>query len=185
MKRSAHVLKLVVALIALVNLSCKDNFAQLKAISQFDALPIGEADTIRVVYTEFAKTIAVLTAPKNIDYTNQPFPYSEFPNGVQVVLYDENNKETHVMADYGVIYSRTDIVDLRGNVFITTPEGAVLNTSQLYWDIKKEWVFTQEYFTFRNEDYDIAANILDASRSFDKITTGPLVGNVLVEEEEL
>jgi len=185
MKRSAHVLKLVVALIVLVNLSCKDNFAQLKTISQFDALPIGEADTIRVVYTEFAKTIAVLTAPKNIDYTNQPFPYSEFPNGVQVVLYDENNKETHVMADYGVIYSRTDIVDLRGNVFVTTPEGAVLNTSQLYWDIKKEWVFTQEYFTFKNEDYDIAANILDASRSFDKITTGPLVGNVLVEEEEL
>jgi LPS export ABC transporter protein LptC len=185
MKRSAHVLKLVVALIALVNLSCKDNFAQLKTISQFDALPIGEADTIRVVYTEFAKTIAVLTAPKNIDYSNQPFPYSEFPNGVQVVLYDENNKETHVMADYGVIYSRTDIVDLRGNVFVTTPEGAVLNTSQLYWDIKKEWVFTQEYFTFKNEDYDIAANILDASRSFDKITTGPLVGNVLVEEEEL
>jgi LPS export ABC transporter protein LptC len=185
MKRSAHILKLVVALIVLVNLSCKDNFAQLKTISQFDALPIGEADTIRVVYTEFAKTIAVLTAPKNIDYTNQPFPYSEFPNGVQVVLYDENNKETHVMADYGVIYSRTDIVDLRGNVFVTTPEGAVLNTSQLYWDIKKEWVFTQEYFTFKNEDYDIAANILDASRSFDKITTGPLVGNVLVEEEEL
>jgi LPS export ABC transporter protein LptC len=185
MKRSAHVLKLVVALIALVNLSCKDNFAQLKTISQFDALPIGEADTIRVVYTEFAKTIAVLTAPKNIDYSNQPFPYSEFPNGVQVVLYDENNKETYVMADYGVIYSRTDIVDLRGNVFVTTPEGAVLNTSQLYWDIKKEWVFTQEYFTFKNEDYDIAANILDASRSFDKITTGPLVGNVLVEEEEL
>ena len=83
------------------------------------------------------------------------------------------------------MYSRTDIVDLRGNVFITTPEGAILNTSQLYWDIKKEWVFTQEYFTFKNEDYDIAANILDASRSFDKITTGPLVGNVLVEEEEL
>ena len=97
----------------------------------------------------------------------------------------ENNKETHVKADYGIMYSRTDIVDLRGNVFITTPEGAVLNTSQLYWDIKKEWVFTQEYFTFKNEDYDIAANILDASRSFDKITTGPLVGNVLVEEEEL
>ena len=128
MKRSAHVLKLVVVLIALVNLSCKDNFAQLKTISQFDALPIGEADTIRVVYTELAKTIAVLTAPKNIDYTNQPFPYSEFPNGVQVVLYDENNKETLVKADYGIMYSRTDIVDLRGNVFITTPEGAVLNT---------------------------------------------------------
>ena len=185
MKQPVHVLKFIAVFVALVSFSCKDNFAQLKTISQFDALPIGEADTIRVVYTELAKTIAVLTAPKNIDYTNQPFPYSEFPNGVQVVLYDENNNETHVKADYGIMYSRTDLVDLRGNVFIIAPEGAVLNTSQLYWDINKEWVFTEEYFTFKNEDYDIAANVLDASRSFNKITTGPLVGNVIVEEEEL
>jgi LPS export ABC transporter protein LptC len=183
MKRPRHFLKFFILVLALVSFSCKDNFAQLKLISQFDSLPVGEADTIRVVYTEFARTVAVLTAPKNIDYTNQPFPYSEFPNGVQVVLYDENDKETHVKADYGIMYSKTDIVDLKGNVLITTPQGAMLNTSQLYWDINKEWVFTQEYFTFKNEDYDIAANVLDASRSFDKITTGPLVGNVLVEEE--
>ena len=65
MKRPAHFLKFMAVLIALVSLSCKDNFAQLKTISQFDALPIGEADTIRVVYTELAKTIAILTAPKN------------------------------------------------------------------------------------------------------------------------
>ena len=183
MNRPTHFLNLVAALILLLSLSCKENFTQFKTINQFDALPVGEADTVRVVYTEFAKTIAVLTAPKNIDFTNQPFPYSEFPNGVQVVLYDEDSKETHVKADYGIMYSKTSVVDLRGNVFITTPEGAVLNTTQLYWDINKEWVFTQEYFTFKNEDYDIAAYILDASRSFDKITTGPLVGNVLVEEE--
>ena len=68
MKRSAHVLKLVVVLIALVNLSCKDNFDQLKTISQFDALPIGEADTIRVVYTELAKTIAA------VSYTHLTLP---------------------------------------------------------------------------------------------------------------
>jgi hypothetical protein len=94
MKRQRTLNCVVAVLIALVVLSCKDNFAQVKTISQFDALPIGEADTIRVVYTELAKTIAVLTAPKNIDYTNQPFPYSEFPNGVEVVFFDENTKET-------------------------------------------------------------------------------------------
>lgn len=183
MRQPVHFSNIFLVLLVLVVCSCKDNFEQVKRISQFDALPVGEADTIRVVYTEDAKTIAILTAPKNVDYTNQPFPYSEFSNGVQVVFYDENDNETYVRADYGIMYNRTDIVDLQGNVHITTPEGADLKTSQLYWDVNREWVFTQENFTFKNEDYDIAANTLDASRSFDKITTGPLVGNVLVEEE--
>ena len=163
--------------------SCKNNYEQVKLLNQFDALPVGEADTIRVVYTDSAQTVAILKAPKNIDYTNQPFPYSEFPIGVEVVFFDENNMETFVKADYGILYNSTNLVDLRGNVQITTPDGADLRTSQLYWDVKREWVFTQENFTFKNKDYDIAAKVLDASRSFKKITTGPLVGSVAVEEE--
>jgi len=166
-----------------VSFSCKNNFEQVKQLNQFDALPVGEADTIRVVYTDSAQTVAILKAPKNIDFTNQPFPYSEFPIGVEVVFFDENNKETFVRADYGIMYNRTNLVDLRGNVRITTPEGADLQTSQLYWDINREWVFTQENFTFKNKDYDIAAKVLDASRSFKRITTGPLTGSVAVEEE--
>lgn len=175
--------KIVFALLVLLVLSCKNNFEQVKQLNQFDALPVGVADTIRVVYTDSTRTLAILTAPKNIDFTNQPFPYSEFPQGVQVVFYDDNAKETHVKADYGIMYTRTDLVDLQGNVRITTPEGADLKTSQLYWDVNREWVFTQENFTFKNEDYDIAARVLDASRSFAKITTGPLTGSVAVEDE--
>ena len=175
--------KIVFALIVFIIVSCKNNFEQVKQINQFDALPVGEADTIRVVYTDSTRTQAILTAPKNIDFTNQPFPFSEFPNGVNVVFFDDNAKETHVRADYGILYNKTDVVDLRGNVRITTPEGADLRTNQLYWDVNREWVFTEENFTFKNEDYDIAAKVLDASRSFSKITTGPLTGSVAVEEE--
>ena len=111
----------VVLVCAIATISCKNNFDQVKQLNQFDSLPIGEADTIRVVYTDSARTLAVLTAPKNIDYTNQPFPYSEFPNGVEVVFYDDNGKETFVSANYGVMYNRTNLVDLQGNVHITTP----------------------------------------------------------------
>jgi LPS export ABC transporter protein LptC len=183
MRASSLLLRFSGVLLILLVLSCKNNFEEVKRINQFDALPIGEADTIRMVYTDDAKTVAILTAPKNIDYTNQPFPYSEFPNGVEVVFFDENDLETYVKADYGILYSRTDLVDLRGNVNITTPEGADLRTAQLYWDINRDWVYTEENFTFKNQDYDIAAKTLDANKSFTKIITGPLIGSVVVEEE--
>ena len=183
MQQSALFKNFIFSLLAIAVFSCKNNYEQIKLINQFDALPVGKADTIRVVYTDSAQTVAILKAPKNIDYTNQPFPYSEFPVGVEVVFFDENNMETFVKADYGILYNSTNLVDLRGNVQITTPEGADLQTSQLYWDVNREWVFTEESFTFKNKDYDIAAKVLDASRSFNKITTGPLIGSVAVEEE--
>jgi LPS export ABC transporter protein LptC len=182
MKRYKCTINIILVIFTLLICSCKDNFDKIKRISQLDALPIGEADTIRVVYTDSAKTVAILTASKNIDFTNQPFPFSEFPEGVQVVFFDENDSKTFVKANYAILYSKTDVVDLRGDVQITTPEGADLKTSQLYWDINRRWIFTHENFTFKNEDYDIAANTLDADRSFNKIITGPLTGNVLVEE---
>lgn len=183
MQPSKRIGKFFFTFLVFVCFSCKNNFEQVKQLNQFDALPVGVADTIRVVYTDSAQTVAILKAPKNIDFTNQPFPYSEFPIGVEVVFFDENNKETFVRADYGIMYNRTNLVDLRGNVRITTPEGADLQTSQLYWDVDREWVFTQENFTFKNKDYHIAAKVLDASRSFNRITTGPLTGSVAVEEE--
>ena len=52
--------KVVFVLFALSVLSCKNNFEQVKQLNQFDALPVGEADTIRVVYTDSTKTLAIL-----------------------------------------------------------------------------------------------------------------------------
>lgn len=54
----------------------------MKSIQQMDIIhkfPQGEAIDFRLVYTDSAKVVAVLTSPKNDDYTNQQFPYSEFP----------------------------------------------------------------------------------------------------------
>ncbi len=67
-------------------------------------------------------------------------------------FFDKEKNKSTVIADYGIIYQATDMSDLRGNVVLLTHDGKKLETSQLYWDQKNQWVFTQEKFTFTNPE---------------------------------
>jgi len=166
-------------------LGCTNNFSAVKEINRFDDFPVGITENLRLVYSDSAFVEAVLVAKKNIDYTNQKFPYSEFPDGLDVTLFDKNGNQTHVRADYGIYYPKTEIIDLQGNVVISDSVGTQLNTQQLYWDSGQEWLFTEKNFTFTSEDYDLKATRLDANRSFSKLMTGVLRGTVQVQEDEL
>jgi len=163
-------------------LSCEDNFQEIQNINSKNILPIGITENLKLIYTDSAKVKAILYSDLNKDFTNQSFPYSEFPEGVKITFYDNDLNETIVTSDYAITYNKTNIVNLIGNVVINNFDGSVLKTKQLYWDPEQEWLFTEEKFSFKNIDYDIVASRLDANRSFTIFNTGKLDGKVLVED---
>ena len=163
-------------------LSCEDNFQEIQNINSKNILPIGITENLKLIYTDSAKVKAILYSDLNKDFTNQSFPYSEFPEGVKIAFYDNDLNETIVTSDYAITYNKTNIVNLIGNVVINNFDGSELKTKQLYWDPEQEWLFTEEKFSFKNIDYDIVASRLDANRSFTIFNTGKLDGKVLVED---
>ena len=164
--------------------SCDDGSSTLKQINQFNENPVGIAYDIHMTYTDSAEVKAILTAPLNLDYTHLSFKYSEFPEGLKIIFYNDNNEENTVVADYGILYNQTKIVDLQGNVVLLSDDGSRLETSQMYWDSEKEWLFTEQPFTFKNIDYDMAAIRLDTNKEFSKFQTGNLTGTMLVKEQK-
>jgi LPS export ABC transporter protein LptC len=164
--------------------SCDDGSSILKQINQFNENPVGIAYDIRMTYTDSAKVKAILTAPINLDYTHLSFKYSEFPEGLKIIFYNDNNEENTVVADYGILYNQTRIVDLQGNVVLLSNSGSRLETSQMYWDSEKEWLFTEQPFTFKSENEDMAATRLDTNKEFSKFQTGKLSGTIAVEEQQ-
>ena len=164
--------------------SCDDGSSILKQINQFNENPVGIAYDIRMTYTDSAKVKAILTAPINLDYTHLSFKYSEFPEGLKIIFYNDNNEENTVVADYGILYNQTRIVDLQGNVVLLSNSGSRLETSQMYWDSEKEWLFTEQPFTFKSENEDMVATRLDTNKEFSKFQTGKLTGTMLVEEQK-
>ena len=177
------VCKVCLALLCVITLTnCTDQFSAVQQMNRFDEIPVGITEELHLIYSDSAQIEAELIAPINIDYTNQNFPYSEFPQGLDATLFGNRGEVTYVRSDYGIYYPKTEIIDLRGNVEISDNTGTKLNTNQLYWDAGQEWLFTEKNFTFTNASYDIEAVRLDANRSFRKLMTGMISGNIQVKD---
>lgn len=142
---------LTVAFIALM-CSCESNFKDVQRINTVAFSPSGETENINLKYTDSGKVKAILVSPLMLDFSNLEYGFNEFPKGINVTLFDENNKKSYVVADYAITYAKTDIIDLQGNVKITTDSGERLETEQLFYDQKNEWFYTEKKFKFTNNE---------------------------------
>ena len=106
----------------------------IKTENKENKIPVGVTNNFVLKYSDSAKVKAILESPKNVDFTNQPFPYSEFPNGLKIEFFDSFSGSTIVSSDYGVVYYQTKMVSLEGNVKIVSPDGSSILSPQIYWD---------------------------------------------------
>jgi LPS export ABC transporter protein LptC len=174
-KHYLHTIKnLVTAIVVTLFFSCKNNFKDVQKIGVLQNQPIGEAEDIDLKYTEYkndtVKLLANLLSPKMLDYSNREFAFSEFPDGIELKVYDENGHKTTITSNYAIYYTETDIIDLRGNVVVATHERDSLFTEQLYYNDKLEWVFTNESFVFKRTaaETETIGYGFDSDKAFEK-----------------
>jgi len=179
-----HIIKnLVTTIVVTLLFSCTNDFDKVQKIGVLQNQPIGEAENIDVKYTEVkedttVKLLANLLSPKMLDYSNRNFKFSEFPKGIELKLYDDNNNKTTITSKYAIVYSDTDIIDLRDNVVVATYSGDTLRTDQLYYNEKLEWVFTNEPFVFKSATGKTHGYGFDSDKTFSKYQMHEMGGDV-------
>ncbi|RNC84131.1 MAG: LPS export ABC transporter periplasmic protein LptC [Winogradskyella sp.] len=160
------ILNIVTALAVTMFFACKNNFKDVQQVGVLQNVPIGIADTINLKYTDSFMLRANLLSSKMIDYSNRDFGFSEFPEGIELIIYDDEGNASQIFSDYAIIYNDTDLIDLRGNVILATHKNDSLFTPQMYYDQKSEWVFTNENFRLRSEGTDVSGRGFDSDRNF-------------------
>ncbi len=149
-------------------------------VSEFT--PSGDADSINLKYTDSGRITANLISPKMLDYATVQFPYTEFPKGMHLTLFDKNGKQTFIDAKYAVSHKATNIIDLQGNVKISNQSGEQLETEQLYYDQKNEWFFTEKKFKFTSPKGVSYGEGVDFSKDFKKVNSQKISGQVQSSE---
>ncbi|WP_282041279.1 LPS export ABC transporter periplasmic protein LptC [Winogradskyella flava] len=149
----SHIIKnLVTAFAVTLFFGCENNFDDVQKVGVLQNQPVGEAENIDLKYTELKKDtvhlLANLISPKMLDYSNRDFSFREFPEGILLKLYDEDDNLTTIRSKYAIFYTATNIIDLRDTVTITTHKNETLVTDQLYYNEKLEWVFTNEPWVY-------------------------------------
>ncbi|WP_421808708.1 LPS export ABC transporter periplasmic protein LptC [Flagellimonas sp.] len=183
--------------VAILFMSCGDQYERVGEEAVRPLFPQGVARNFTLTYTETveamstqdsanSRVIAVLTSPLSEDFDNQRFKFRTFPEGLRVDFFNEKNQKSVIIADYGIVYSQTNLIDLRGNVVLESHDGKKLETDQLYFDRKNNWIFTEASFTYTNpEDRTVMdGEGMDFNKDFTFFKAHKTYGMMTIKEEE-
>lgn len=134
---------------------------------KFKEVAQGVGKEVIIKQTDSGRLAVILKADVLKDYTHLDFPYAEFPKGIELTILDDDGGKSVVLADYAIQYKKTSLIDIRGNVKITTADSSVLKTTQLYWNQKLNWAFTDFPYTITANDGSINnGDGFDANQKF-------------------
>jgi LPS export ABC transporter protein LptC len=130
--------------------SCTNSATEVRDFLADKNLPIGEAYNINHKHTDSGRVDIKMKAPLMYDFSNRTeHPYSEFPKGIVITTIDKNGDSVVISGDYARSYNKTQVSELRNNVEIYNyAQKNRLLTSELYWDQKTHYFFTEKKFTF-------------------------------------
>lgn len=158
--------------------SCEDNFKEVQKSIYSEFTPNGESYDFDLKYTDSGRIKSVLISPKMLDYSTVQFPFTEFPDGLKITMYEKNGSKTFIVAKSGTTFKNTNLIDLKGSVKISNESGQLLETDQLYFDQKNEWFFTEKRYKFTDPKGVSYGEGLDFSKDFKIINSQQISGEV-------
>ena len=177
-----YIINAVTVLAVTLFFGCESNFKEVQKINFSEFVPGSDADTVNIKYTDSGRITGILKSRKMLDYSNLDFPFTEFPLGIDVTLYDKKQKRTFIRSNYAVSYKQTGIIDLQGKVKITSETGQMLETEQLYFDQKNEWFYTERKFKLTDAKGVSHGQGIDFSKDFKVINSQRITGELEAEE---
>ena len=178
-----HFFLILISGIALfLSIGCESNFKEVQKINYSEFVANGEAENFNLKYTDSGRIKSILISPKMLDYSSVEFPFTEFPKGIFVTMYDAKGKRTFIKSDYAITFKGTDLIDLQKNVKISNETGQLLETEQLYFDQKSEWFFTEKKFKFTDPNGISFGEGIDFSKDF-KIVNSQRINGAIDEAE--
>ncbi|MCK8142825.1 LPS export ABC transporter periplasmic protein LptC [Flavobacterium sp. I-SCBP12n] len=177
-----NTIKIVTAFAVTLFFGCESNFKEIQKINFSEFVPSSDADMVNLKYTDSGRITAILVSSKMLDYASVNFPFTEFPKGIDVTLYDKKAKKTFIRSNYAISYKGSSIIDLQGKVKIYTEDGQILETEQLYFDQKNEWFFTEHRFKFTDPKGVSNGQGIDFSKDFKVINSQKITGEVETNE---
>lgn len=131
---------------AILFYGCENNIEQIKDFYINENLPILEAKNFETLLTDSGKVQYSLKAPKVLQFQDEGRDYTEFPEGMQMIKFDENkNIISSITANYAKQFVAEDKWEAKNNVIATNAQGDTLKTEHLIWEEKKEIIHTEEF----------------------------------------
>jgi LPS export ABC transporter protein LptC len=134
--------------------ACSGNNKNLaEAIAENDTVPSMKSLGVTTLISDSGITRYKIVAEEWIIHDKKKIPYWAFEKGVYLEKFDTLfHIDASIKADTAYYYEKKKLWELKGNVQILSQRGDKFQTELLFWDEKKEKVYSDKYIQIEQED---------------------------------
>lgn len=178
------ILNIAAIFIVAMFFSCGNDIKEVEDFLAEKNLPIGVAKNVYLIHTDSGKIKTKLISPIMYDFSNRKsHPYSEFPQGIKIVILDEKGDSVILTADYSINFNNTSISEVKKNVVVINhADKTKLTTNQLFWDANEHYIYTEKNFTLITKTDTIYGIGFESNEDLSKVNMKSVHGTIYVKE---
>lgn len=138
---------------------------KIEAVDNRAVFPRMHAMEVSTVISDSGITRYRINTPQWDVYDKASQPYWEFPYGIHFERFNENLKvDANITANYAKFLEHEQMWELRGNVEATNIRGELFETELMYWDQRKERIYSDSLITVTQENHIISGVGFDSNQ---------------------
>ncbi|ADR21993.1 LPS export ABC transporter periplasmic protein LptC [Marivirga tractuosa] len=169
------------SLIILIIQSCSSGLESKQKFEEYTG-PIMEADTVEIIYSDSAVVRVIVKATKQYEYENGD---REFPNDIFIEFYEPDGTMSSTLEANSAYYTKEeDLYKAEGDVeVIGYIEPRKMNSEELFWEPKKEEIYTDKFVRIQSEDQISTGTGLVAKQDFSSYRILNPSGTIYLDED--
>lgn len=145
-KRIFIIKSITVLLGTVMLLSCKNDVKDVNDLVSMENRPEMTGQNLEMVYSDSARIKYRVITPEYLKIVKDKEAYEEFPKGIHVISYDKDGKVIgSIKSKYAKKLEEQMLWEARSEVVIVNADGKKLETELLFWDMKKERIYSDRY----------------------------------------
>ena len=176
----------IIAHAAMMLISCENSMEKVKQFIEYDTISGLMAYDVVIERSDSGRMTAKLIAPVMRSVDDQDSAMLEFPKGFIVYIYDgDTAPAAKIRGDYGVNYERKELMMAKHNVVVENIETQeVLETENLFWDQKRQKLYTGCMVKIASPDKIIFGDSMTANESFTRREIFGIRATIELDEDE-
>ncbi|MDL2251616.1 LPS export ABC transporter periplasmic protein LptC [Odoribacter sp. OttesenSCG-928-J03] len=144
--------------------ACKNDIEKIKELGEkAENLPEMSGENLEMIYSDSARIKYKVITPQYYKITINDEKYDEFPKGIHVISYDDEEKIAgSIQADYAQKKETANIWEARHNVIVINSDGTKLETELLFWDVENKRIYSPKYSRLT-----MSNNIVEGNNGFE------------------
>lgn len=154
----------------LVLFSCKKNsIDEVNNLTRIDTTSSQSVWNLETVYTDSGKIKMKIIAPlvQRFEAEKDENKKTLFPKGMKVIFYDSNEEvKSWLSSKHAIYYESENLWEASDSVVAVNEEGKTLNTELLFWDEKKQIIYSNKFVKITTDKEVIYGDGFEADQSF-------------------